>query len=57
MEFIREYWWCFLILAVVISFAVVGLVIGHKDSKHNKPEQPIKESEKQNNVPSKANEK
>ena len=30
MEFLKQYWWCFVILAVIIAVVVVGLCIGIK---------------------------
>lgn len=33
MEFVKEYWWCFLVLAIVIIAVIVALVFGAKQTK------------------------
>lgn len=33
MEFLKQYWWCFVILAVVVALVIIALVIGYKSRK------------------------
>ena len=38
MEFLKEYWWCFVVLAIIIAIVIVGLVIGIKTRKEENTE-------------------
>ena len=50
LEFIKQYWWCFLILVALIMIAIVGLAIGNKQKKAERAKEHKEEQQEKQNV-------
>ena len=56
MHIFLDYWWCFLIFAVIVSAAIVGLCIGHKKSLVNPKIEEQQKMEENEQKPQKSEE-
>lgn len=52
MEFIKEYWWCFVVLAVIVLAVIIALCIGksNKSSEQDNAQPKEENTEEQENV-------
>ena len=41
MEFLKQYWWCFVILAVIVLAVIIALVFGAKQTKKENEQEKI----------------